>query len=278
LELCIEENSIIRKKLESNFGVRTSERIVPVIQGKCDLVIVATPTETHLDVVSEVLEKMSPKVILLEKPAAASMEDVLKICKLSVENKVPIILNYPRRYSVGAKKVKELISSYKMETPAQGIVWFGNDILNSGIHFLDLIEYWFGELSLKKLDSSHDCNSTFRVSNEDIQMTFLSNESIPYTHFSLEILFQNGRLEMGPRDFGFRWHPVTPDKYYEGHFVVSEEFTKYEMGLNHLQNSLLERLSSLLEGDNEEIYLIENSLNNYKMIFKALESNEDLYD
>ena len=48
-----------------------------------DLVVIATPTETHLKVVREAL-KLRPKAILLEKPVSNSLVDAIKILELSL--------------------------------------------------------------------------------------------------------------------------------------------------------------------------------------------------
>ena len=58
---------------------------------KIDLIIISTPTETHLKVIEESLKIFKPRAILCEKPLSYNYEDSKKIVKVCNEFKVEIL-------------------------------------------------------------------------------------------------------------------------------------------------------------------------------------------
>ena len=276
LDLCIDINSEACKKIESLYGIETSATVNLMPGANPDLVVIATPVSTHLNLVREVVKKLMPRIILLEKPAAGSLDEIQAILKISLESKIPIVLNYPRRYSKGAVEIKDLILNNEILTPAQGLVRYGRDLLNNGIHFLDLMEFWFGKLAYKEHIFLPAKNLIHNFSNNNIDLHFIENPLLPYSHFSVDILTQSGRLEVGSRDYGFRWNPITPDTFYEGHYVISDESVRYEMGLKDLQSNLLAHLDNWLSGTTTEIYTLEESLNNYRIAFQATKNRVEI--
>jgi predicted dehydrogenase len=278
LKLCIDNNPETLKNFESAYGITTSQTVATFPGLSPDLVIIATPIDTHLNMVREVVKWLKPKIIILEKPAARNFKEVQDILRITSNCKIPVILNYPRRYSEGAIEVKEMILSKKIQIPAQSLIRCVPDLLNNGIHFLDLMEFWFGKLAFDKKNYQMPKKSSYHFSNKDVEIHFIESSPLPYSHYSIDILFQNGRLEVGPRDFGFLWHPIVNDIFYDGHFVISEKFEKYEMRINDLQNNLLTQIAEWLDGKRQDIYTLEDSLNNYKILFQATRFHKEYHE
>ena len=44
-----------------------------------DLVVVAVPTESHMDTVKKIVSKLSPKLILIEKPLSFLFDEVMDL-------------------------------------------------------------------------------------------------------------------------------------------------------------------------------------------------------
>jgi predicted dehydrogenase len=81
--------------------------------GFWDIVVIAVPEEAHLSVFSEVC-LYTPRLVVLEKPVAAGLDDALSIQRLAKEFRVPVCVNHERRFSADYIYVKKLLDSRKL--------------------------------------------------------------------------------------------------------------------------------------------------------------------
>ena len=77
-----------------------------------DAVVVATPTQTHYDILIDVINAGLP--IFCEKPITYTLEEAKKILDLVTEKNHFIQIGYMRRFDPGHVKAKELIMSGKL--------------------------------------------------------------------------------------------------------------------------------------------------------------------
>jgi predicted dehydrogenase len=110
-----------------------------------DVVIVSTPTHTHLSVIQEILRHARPTLILCEKPLSGTADDAEKIRVACEQARVPVFVNYIRRSTPGAKLIKESILSGRIGTDIHCVGWYSDGLLHSGIHLLDLMEFMRGD-------------------------------------------------------------------------------------------------------------------------------------
>ena len=75
------------------------------------IVIIATPSSTHGQVLSQLLGHISPELILCEKPLDYDLEVAKKMVKQCKEKNIKLFVNYMRRSEPGALMVKEKISN-----------------------------------------------------------------------------------------------------------------------------------------------------------------------
>ncbi|NLL65475.1 MAG: Gfo/Idh/MocA family oxidoreductase [Clostridiaceae bacterium] len=80
-----------------------------------DAVVVATPTQTHYDILIDVINAGLP--IFCEKPITYTLEEAKKILDLVTEKNHFIQIGYMRRFDPGHVKAKELIMSGKLGDP-----------------------------------------------------------------------------------------------------------------------------------------------------------------
>ena len=64
---------------------------------RCDAAIIATPTSTHLDIATWLLERGIP--VLIEKPAAATMDGVDILLDLAATQAVPLLCGFTERHN-----------------------------------------------------------------------------------------------------------------------------------------------------------------------------------
>lgn len=117
-----------------------------------DAVCIATPTETHLETVKEVLKHTKPKVIVMEKPMGKNLSEAKEIKKLCDDAGATIVGGYQRLYT------EEYSPSYTQfwdrlhpgdDTPKTFIqnctLHYTRGIKREASHALSLFLTWFGE-------------------------------------------------------------------------------------------------------------------------------------
>ena len=127
--------------------INTSTDFKKLITKNIDLVVIATPTDTHFKIAKIALEKK--KHILVEKPISLSTADVLKLKKISKKNKKLIFVDYPFLFSGSINYIKKIIEnkkygklleieSYREQAPIRKDV---NVVWDLAVHDISILSY-----------------------------------------------------------------------------------------------------------------------------------------
>jgi hypothetical protein len=116
-------------------------------------VIIAVPTEFHLDILTEVLNAIAPKAILCEKPIVGGPEEIDSILKLMVNKSTRVFVNYFRNSDPVVLSVRDEIALEQSDELFSARGTYNKGLIHTGSHFLNLLEILFGEVqSLEKLE------------------------------------------------------------------------------------------------------------------------------
>jgi predicted dehydrogenase len=108
-----------------------------------DILVIAAPPSQRLPLVRQGL-KFSPRLILLEKPLATSVEEGRRILLLCSQSGAGIFVNYCRRCDPAAIEIENRIRSGVLGAFQSGHVCYSGGLANNASHFIDLILYWCG--------------------------------------------------------------------------------------------------------------------------------------
>lgn len=159
-----------------------------------ELVIIATPAETHADIIFNVLERMKPQAILCEKPLAFELEQAENIVRWCAEAGVQLYVNFIRRTDPAILELKTKINSSKLSDPFAGVCWYSRGLYNTGSHFADLFQFLFGRPTAwayrKKLKQNllvDDVQIDFNISflNGNIEFKSVPSCNLFYNKFEL---------------------------------------------------------------------------------------------
>ena len=174
------------------------------IFNKIDLVVVASPTKTHFNVIKQVLLILKPKIILCEKPFTDDFFKASILIRLCKKNKTKLFINYIRNSLPVFDKIKKFIEM-KKKTLFTAKVNFSGDFLNNGSHyfiffyklFKNYISYkLMNYKTIKRLDliinykncklSLNNINSYYK---EDKIILKNNNNSIVWNNLAQNVIF-----------------------------------------------------------------------------------------
>jgi|688.fasta_scaffold266180_2 hypothetical protein len=178
------------------------------IFNKIDLVVVASPTETHFNIIKKVLLILKPKIILCEKPFTDDFFKASILIRLCKKNKTKLFINYIRNSLPVFDKIKKFIEIRK-KTFFTAKVYFSGDILNNGSHyfifFYKLFKDYFSYKLMnykktKRLDlviNYKNCklllNNIKNSYKEDKIILKNSNDSIVWNNSSRNVIFNKNK-------------------------------------------------------------------------------------
>ena len=223
------------------------------------LVIIAVPTDLHFEILTAVLENITPLAIMCEKPLAYELDTAKNIRKICVDKNVALYVNYIRRSDPGVIEIKKRLDSGHISSPIKGICWYSKGLIHNGSHFFNLLEYWLGSMNDAKVievgrlwdgaDPEPDIQLKFEKGT--VMMIALDEEN--FSHSCIELLASNGRLRYDKGGAEIKWQSIEADSNFSGYKRLSNEPEKIMSGMERYQWNVAEQLASALNGDKYEL-------------------------
>lgn len=242
-----------------------------------DIVIIASPTCKHKKSLEDALKSKKISTVLCEKPLSESFSESEKIVKTCQKNKIKLFVNFIRRADPGIIEVKRRITRGKIRGPLKAVVWYSKGLLHNGSHFLDLMTYWLGPIrragsifpTLKRQNTHSEPNCCFEFKLGSA--VFLSAKEKNFTHYTVEIVAQNGRLQVDSTGAIF-WQKVEHHPYLQGYrrLAVAREIIPTD--INRYQLNVMKQLERVLSGKPSQICTGAEALLAQKWIEKVLGS------
>lgn len=164
-----------------------------------DIVCCCVPDRFHGSVLKEVAQ-FRPRLVIAEKPLTDKYEEAIEIQKL-YEGKIPLIVNYSRRFLEEFHRLKRDIKSYGKFL--KGIGYYGKGILHNGSHMIDILSFLLGKVEdIRNLgteiydfesdDPSYDV--VLKVQQENFYMMAIDCRAV--TIFEIELFFEKARVRI----------------------------------------------------------------------------------
>ena len=192
-----------------------------------DLIIVSSSTESHLEIIREISNYYSPKAILCEKPLAYELneaEEIIDICKKISTN---LYVNYMRRCDPSTIEIQEKINKKEIKLPIKGNCWYSKGLYNNCSHFINLLEFWLGDvkninlISVENNNSKFDFNLDFICEFEKGRIFFQSSPNLEFTYNFIEIISPNGKLTYNEGGKYITWQAVIGDLNFKNNKILN---------------------------------------------------------
>lgn len=189
-----------------------------------DIVSVCTPYTTHYDILKTVVQyQYNVKAVFCEKPFCGNLSQAEEIVKLYESKKIPLAINYMRRWDNLYLNVKETIDKKRCGELKCIIGITNNALYTSSSHMLDILNMLVGELSLvycninnqnkRIVNNVEEYGGNFVLESKNgVQCFVYANSKPENLLFELKIIMENGIIEIkqdGEAAYIYRFIPST---------------------------------------------------------------------
>ncbi len=258
------------------FAYETVEEAIEALT--VDLVIVATPTQTHYDLLRKLLDFKGLKLILCEKPLSYSLDESRKMLSMCEEKNISLYVNYMRHSEPGVVEVKRRIESGEISWPLKGVAWYSKGFLHNGSHFFNLLEHWLGQAKAFNLIEAGralahgDAEPDVRVVFEKGEVVLLASKDENFSHNEIELIAANGRLRYANGGRGIEWNSVCVDENLRGYSSLATISEQIPAKFNCYQWHVVEQLDCALKGRQARLCTGRQALNTLEQMYSILES------
>ncbi len=216
-----------RKRFEKKWGVRTTyaETSVMLDALEIDILHVATPPHTHLDIVREAARR-GVAVVVCEKPLARTALEAEKIASLYEKGPVKILVNHERRYSRDYLKARQHIEnrSFGPLLSTHAALYMGEKrpaydiLLDDGTHLIDIVHFLTGAeivvLAVRRFCDKKRDSILVTAETGGVPLMFEVASGRNFVTFEIDLSFQRGRIRIG--NGLYEEYESGPSPYYEG--------------------------------------------------------------
>lgn len=196
------------------FDIRAFESIHEAVRSDPDGIIVATPPESHFEVVEVALERGIP--VLCEKPLSTSFEAAQRMAQLADRIGVPLLVGMNFRFVDASRGWRSLVSSRELGKPIFGQFTYIrnrdgrrpdlNDypltmeqpmLTDQSIHHLDLMRYAYGREVLRVSARTWNPNTSVYAGDSCVAAILEFEDDLFASYL--------GTWTSGTNRFEFRW-------------------------------------------------------------------------
>ena len=225
-----------------------------LIPPEFDLLIVASPTNTHFPILYKVLTQKKLKAVFCEKPFCSVLNETQQIFHEAEMQGIPIVVNYQRRWDSKIAGFRQEMWSYG--TPIDVQVVYNKGLYNYGSHIIDLmVSIWGSVVSVRadglKSPELYEEDPSLSVTLE-FQSGFCGRlngcDEVNYDLCDMDVSFQNCRFHLEAGGYRIIKFDGVLDLHFPGYCHLRESESGYANGPVHGLNKAYEEIGVYLQG------------------------------
>ena len=170
------------------------------LAGPLDIVSVATPPDTHLEIV-RALAEAKVRLIVCEKPLATTTKDAEGMVDICQKNGTILLTNHGRRFHHGLRQVRADLER-RIGRPCAATCWYSGGLWAGGSHAADLLMWFLGPV-----ERVEGAILWHRGGAHSVMMPW---EIDRYVVFEVDILGERGRCRIGSAGLSVSWEETQP--------------------------------------------------------------------
>jgi len=188
-----------RDEFSNSTLVDVHECLDDLLSNTPDIVSITSPTEFHAQHLARCLEAEIP-MVWLEKPAAHSCEDLLKLIKMQeTSSTTTVLVGFQRRYLPVYRRLKTAIETRSMGNCVCLSIVYSRGLLTNGVHLVDLLHFLTGIDSKGEIvrieDRGTDSSPSFIYKTSELECT-ITGVDLDYHSIDISAHFTEGRIQI----------------------------------------------------------------------------------
>lgn len=236
-----------------------------------DILVVASHTNNHLNIIRDFLSRSKPKLILCEKPLSYRVEEATEIVQLCEKNQIPLFVNYIRKSLPEVQYIYKLIQELESYF-IKGVCYYSKGLIHNGTHFLNLLGYWFGiPVQIKKIAngrviSDYDAEPDFYIEYSNARIQFISVREEDYSFYNVELILPTGYLHYHRGGEEILWYSRREDPILKGYYSLSSSPEVIPSHMNFYQKFVVLELQKFLENKEYNLCSGKEALQTLKLV------------
>lgn len=242
-----------------------------------DIVIVATPTETHYGYLKQILQ-YEPKVLIAEKPFCSNLIQAEDIAQLLKTVRTKCIVNYSRRFEPIHRLLAKNIQTGAYGEAMQCRCIYTRGLYREASHAVDLFNWFFGEFvegsaivpkhpraTWDDYDS-HDLTKSVALCYEQCPHTYLTPaDGRDYCIFEIDMLFRKVRVRLIKNGQTIEF--LKPGSSIYGPYAsMPDEGAKHGTSLTRSLYNLISHAIDILDGKIKPLCSVEDAIRVHRVL------------
>jgi predicted dehydrogenase len=248
-----------------------------LIEVNPDIIVIATPSETHKDLLREAF-KVKPKVIIVEKPVVNKKSEMNSIRRAGSKAGVPVVVNFRRRFDGTVSEVRDGLIKGTYGRVLSASALYSKGILHNGSHLIDLARYFFGEMTSSKMSFAVEDFPSGEPSLGGVatfehcpQFYFMAGDERSFYVFEMTILTEKYRIRFIHEGRTVTFEEVVRDRVYPEDFVLGPIKVR-KTALANAMVRMVEHVVQVADGTESSRVSLEDALKTQESCYKLLAS------
>lgn len=196
----------------------------------------------------------------------------MEIVKTVANHDCQLFVNYMRIANTGVLEVKRRIQEGLIQGPFKCVVWYSKGLVNNGSHFLNLLEFWLGDvvksqvLAYERSWDGHDPEPDMTINFQSGTAYFLAAQEENFSHYTIELVAKNGRLRYEAGGEKIVWQSAITDPVILGYTVLDPVGEEILSDFNQVQLQVVNEMYKTLQGQSQKICTGEDALQTQKVL------------
>lgn len=247
-----------------------------------DIVVIATPTDTHFQVLSAFKNNDNIKIFFMEKPL---FNDIDEYSNIDAHVKDKIVVNYLRRFSLKIQKLKKEIKNKKYFDLEKIIINYCKGLKNNGSHMIDLINFLFDNpkiLSTLVLDESigfnendltYDVFIKIEYQNKIVPIYFIGFNHTQYNIIEVKFYFANQVIKYINSKNQIEYYDIVSHEIFPTYKIIAQE-PQLEKLQNKLMMEAYNYLFEMIQNKKENISSFQDEMKNIQFLSNILKKGK----
>lgn len=225
----IDINMSRRKEFDDYAGKKAYSNIGQFKKGnntKIDVVSLCTPEKVRYSEFIKIVS-LKPKLVIIEKPLALTLDEAVKIKSTADENNIKIFVNYTRRVDPSFENLRKILRAKKLGNVSLVKINYNGGMYKNASHFIDLVMHYFGVpknircLSIKNRKGG-DFDASFILSYKNFEVFFNYVPAMAYFIAEMDIFLSKGRISVFDGGIGIKAFKAVRDPVFKSCFALKE--------------------------------------------------------